>query len=172
MEFNQQFQDLHSNRESTDWVLKQQVERDICLLYHELADYSYIMGDLYYGSVFNLPYWDYLTFPGVDAVDLAFIREGCLIMILAMAWDQIDGSGAYIDPHIATCRKAVAGLVYDDEDTEKLVRTVQLALNAAESGELETPELSELSLWVHKRYVRGYFRRFAENFETNPYFQS
>src|SRR5712691_1560834 len=88
----------HSPGASVDWVLKQQVERDICLLYHQLADYSYIMGDLYYGPVFGLPYWEYLDFPDLDGADREFLRDGCLVMILAMAWDQIDGSGVYISP--------------------------------------------------------------------------
>ena len=46
-----------------EWADKQRVERDVLLLYHQLADYSYIMGDLYYGTVFALPYWDVLAGP-------------------------------------------------------------------------------------------------------------
>lgn len=170
MKINRQFQDLHTRSSSADWVLKQQVERDICLLYHQLANYSYIMGDLYYGSVFGLPYWEYLDFPGLDTDDLAFLRDGCLVMILAMAWDQIDGSGAHINPHIPACREAVARLVIEDEDTAKLTQAVRLAMDAAEPGGSETQELQELSCWVHKRYVRGYFRHIAQEFESNTYY--
>ena len=51
IEINRQFQDRHVAGSDIDrWVELQQVERDICLLYHQLSDYSYIMGDLYYGS--------------------------------------------------------------------------------------------------------------------------
>ncbi len=58
MKINRQFQDLHSpGPNETDWYTIQILERDICLLYHQLADYSYIMGDLYYGNVFALSYW-------------------------------------------------------------------------------------------------------------------
>ena len=172
MEINHQFQDLHTRNGSMNWVLKQHVERDICLLYHQLASYSYIMGDLYYGSVFGLPYWEYLDFPGLDSADRDFVRDGCLVMILAMAWDQIDGSGAYINPHIAACRGAVARILCEDEDTQKLVHTVSLALNAAEQGGAEIRELQELSTWAHNRYVRGYFCRAAQEFNCNPYFKS
>ena len=171
MNINRQFQEQHSDDEPVDWVLKQQVERDICLLYYQLADYSYIMGDLYYGSVFGLPYWEYLTFSGLDTVDRAFLRDGCLVMILAMAWDQIDGSGAYINPHIPACREAVTCLACEDEDTAKLAQAVRLALDVAERGGPETPELLGLSGWAHERYVRGYFRRVAQEFDSNPYYQ-
>ena len=171
MKINHQFQDLHSHGGSVDWVLKQQIERDICLLYHQLAEYSHIMGDLYYGSVFALPYWEYLDFPGLDTADRDFLREGCLVMLLAMASEQIDGSGAYINSHIPACREAVTRIACDDEDTEKLARTVRLALDVAEQGGPETRELVELSGWVHKRYVRGYFRRIAQAFDSNPYFR-
>lgn len=170
MKINRQFQELHTNGQSADWVLLQQVERDICLLYHQLADYSYIMGDLYYGSVFGLPYWEYLDFPGSGITDRDFVRDGCLVMLLAMAWDVIDGSGAHIHPHIATCRNAVSGLICEEEDTEKLAHAVRLALDVAERGGPQSPELIELSSWVHKRYVRGYFRRVAQAFDSNPYF--
>lgn len=60
MEINRQFQSQHSNDDGVDWVLKQEIERDICLLYNQLSNYAYIMSDLFYGSVFALPYWEYL----------------------------------------------------------------------------------------------------------------
>ena len=103
--------------------------------------------------------------------DRDFLRDGCLVMILAMAWDQIDGSGASIQSHIPACREALARLTCEGEDAEKLVRTVRMALDVADQGGPETPELQELSHWVHKRFVRGYFRHVAEEFERNPYFR-
>ncbi len=79
---NHAIQSLHTQGEpEVDWVAVQEVERDICLLYHQLADYSYIMGDLYYGNVYALPYWEYLCVPGLDESQQEFIREGCLVMI-------------------------------------------------------------------------------------------
>lgn len=171
MNINRQFHDLHSSGRSADWELKQFIERDICLLYHQLASYSFIMGDLYFGSVFGLPYWEYLDFPGLEIADRDFVRDGCLVMILAMAWDLIDGSGAYIKPHIPACLEALACLVIENEDTGKLARVVRLALVVAEQGGPETQELRELSGWVHRRFVREYFRRAALDFDNNPYFR-
>jgi hypothetical protein len=171
MKINRQSQDLHiRDGGSVDWVLKQQVERDICLLYHQLANYSYIMGDLYWGSVFGLPYWEYLDWRGLDDSDRMFIRDGCLVMLLTAAWEQIDGAGSFINQHIPACRAAIARVEVDTPETEKLLRAVRLALDAAATGSESGCELDELSAWVHVHYVRGYFDRTATEFRTNPYF--
>lgn len=173
MKIKQQYQNLHTPGESNvDWVLVQQIERDICLLYHQLADYSFIMGDLYYGNVYKLPYWEYFDLPGLDESQRNVIRDGCLVMILAMCWDQIDGSGAYIKQHLSACAASVSALSTEDEDTTKLLGTVDMAIRLVEQGASDSPELFALSSWVHKTYVRGYFRKTAEEFDTNPYFKA
>lgn len=38
--------------------------KDIVYLFEVLSNYSYLMGDLRYGTVFQLPYWDYLNLVG------------------------------------------------------------------------------------------------------------
>jgi len=167
---NRKFQDLHSPESAVDWVAIQQVERDICLLYRQLAEYSYIMGDLYYGSVYALPYWRYLDVRDADEDDRAFLRDGCLVMILAMAWDMIDGSGAYLAPHIKEVRQALRRLEPDDEQTAKRISAVTRALNDAENGS-ESEEVISLSSWVHEEYVKGYFRGVTHQFDSNPYYR-
>ncbi len=79
-----------------NWTEIQLVERDICLLYHQLADYSYIMGDLYYGDVFSLPYWEYLHVEELAPDRQRFVCDGCLVMLYAMAVEVLDGSGTYL----------------------------------------------------------------------------
>jgi len=170
VKINQKFQALHLPDDGRDWVLVQKVERDICLLYRQLAGYSYIMGDLYYGTVYELPYWNYLDLRDVDEDDRRFLRDGCLVMILAMAWDMVDGSGAYLAPHIAVCRSALEALPVEDERTAKLVHAVREALESAEAG-AASPELDALSSWAHEEFVKGYFRSVAQEFETNPYYR-
>lgn len=173
MKINQQYQSLHTPGQSeVDWVLVQQIERDICLLYHQLAEYSYIMGDLYYGNVYTFPYWEYLDLSRLDESQRSFVRDGCLVMILAMCWDQIDGSGAYIENHLAACAASVSTVNVQDEDTRKLVGTVSLALRLVKEGSAESQELIDLSSWVHETYVKGYFRRTAREFDANPYFKA
>lgn len=172
MTANKQFQDQHLIEGSTDWVLKQRIERDICLLYKQLSECSYLMGDLYFGDVYALPYWDYFSFPGLGPVDEKFIRESCLVMVLTMAWEVIDGGGSYLHPYLAVCRQRTSALPVVDERTTKLCKAVELALTAAESGEAASPVLVELSSWAHSAIVRAYFRNVVHDFDNTPYFKN
>lgn len=158
--------------EALDNFIMEQVVRDICGLYHLLTKSSSIVGEFSYRTVFALPYWDFMESPGSTPQERAFLREGCLVMILSMAWDKIDGAGNYINPRITACRSAVSRLECEDDETQRLIRTVLLALDLAERHVHESVELGEESIWVHKRYVRGYFRRVAQDFDSNPYFKN
>ena len=174
IKINHQFQDLHiPGSDLSRWVELQEIERDICLLYHQLSDYSYIMGDLYYGKVYALRYWDFLEVEGIEPDRQSFIREGCLIMILAMSWDMIEGSGAFLKPHLAEVSAAMEDCSPEDERARKLLVLVKLAVELASDDRSETEktaELVDLSNWAHREFVRGYFRTIARDFETNPYF--
>jgi hypothetical protein len=146
-----------------DWEVIWQVERDICFLYHELAESPGIMGDVAYGSLYTLPYWEFLDVrtEGLPEPERRFIRDGCLVMLLAMAWDMIDRSGTYLAPYLERCHRAVAELQAEDAKTQDLVRTVTLALETARSGQHAGRELEELSVWANREYVAGYFRDMA-----------
>jgi hypothetical protein len=145
------------------WDLFWKVERDICFLYHELSEYGGIMGDLSYGSLYTLPYWEFLNLHGPNITDeeRRFIRDGCLVMILAMSWDVIDGSGTYLKGKIDLCRQAIVELQPENERTAKLIRAVLLALAIAEQDQGENQEIGELSIWVNYEYIHGYFRQMA-----------
>lgn len=152
------------------------VQRDICYLYHELAEYSFIMGDLAFGATYALPYWDYLQIGGFDEATTAFVRDGCLVMLLTMAWECIDQAGSYLlqDNRIRTCQAAVQALPVPDERTRRLTATVQAALDLAASENVRNLErldhISNESDWVHRAYVREYFRERVRAFDENPYF--
>ncbi|MCP3961419.1 MAG: hypothetical protein GY719_26540 [bacterium] len=181
VKINRQFQDLHSTAQAEiDWSAIQRVERDICLLYHQLADYSYIMGDLYYGDVFNLPYWEYLDFQGPEPEQQEFIRSGCLVMLYAMASEVLDGSGAYLTmdrDRFSGARASVESLRELDGDTGRLAAVVRAALRlVGQEGDLRcsSPEVQEIeaeSTWIHERFVREYFNRRTHEFESNAYYQ-
>lgn len=150
-------------------VMRQRVERDILLLYHQMAPYEGFMGDLYYGDVFALPYWEFIVdreWPDDD--ELLF--EGCLIMILAMADEVMMGAGGYIFRHLSECVAAVERLAPGkmSEDRRKLVRTVRLALAEIQSGGRGTPEIEELMRWAYRRYVARYFLEVARHQPTLP----
>jgi hypothetical protein len=145
--------------EVADWCEVQELERDILLLYHQLAEYSYVMGDLYYGNVFALPYWNYLDPVGLDEDRAVFVQQGCLVMLLAMAWDQIDGSGGYLEKFRPDVEAALAACAPLDDDSRRLLACVNLAVRTATSPSARAPqELVTESAWVHESVVRGYFR--------------
>ena len=144
-----------------DWAEVQELERDITLLYHQLARYGCVMGDLYYGSVFSLPYWDYVLPSGLKDTDqFTFVQRGCLMMILAMAWDMIDGSGCYLARHMDRCERALATLTPKDPTTERLASVVRSALVAARL-EHQTEGLHAESGWAYHNVVRLYFKERA-----------
>ena len=169
MKVNKQFQDRHLSYSNTDWVKVQEIERDICLLYHQLSDYSYIMGDLYWGSVYQLPYWEYLDLQWLDDEKRIFIRDGCLVMILTMLWEMLDDAGSFIEPNLKVCQEAVSQLKMEDSKSTTLLKAVKMALDCAVSNTSIPKELSELSIWVHREYVMGYFQKMAEEFDENLY---
>jgi hypothetical protein len=141
------------------------------LIFNQLFRDLLIMGDLDYSSVFKLSYWEFLELNDIPLDQKYFIQEGCLVMILAMAWDFIDGSGNYIAPYISTCQEAISKITATDENSSQLIGTVNLALETAERNESESTELTKLSSWVHKEFVQGYFRKMAHNFDKNPYYE-
>lgn len=181
MKVNRQFQDLHTHGDSgTDWCAVQTVERDICLLFHQLADYSYIMGDLYYGNVFALDYWQFLQLPNLEPERQQFIRNGCLVMLYAMASEVLDGSGSYLTmdrKRYSTAKAAVHSLPSFDSDTDRLIASVSGAFKLIDENRFDneqTPEMQDVvgaSTWIHERFVRRYFISRASDFENNPYFR-
>lgn len=181
MKINRQFQDLHLRDTSgVDWVALQKIERDICLLYHQLAVYAGIMPDLYYGNVFGSPYWDYLNVPNIEHEQQAFIRNGCLVMLYAMAVEVLDGIGAYLvmdRTRFDAAKAAVRCLPQFDADTDRLIRVVRGSFKLIDEGKNSSDkspvavEVVDASAWIHDRFVKDYFVHRAKEFETNPYFR-
>ena len=155
---------------------QEEVERDVCLLYHQLADYAFLMSDLSWGEVYKLPYWEYVETAGLEAKEAHFIRDGCLVMILTMLWECIDGGGYYIYKRIPECRRHINALTVSDPKTEMLIDIVKQALDLAERfpGPQAPPEklvgeLFDQCDWVHREYVRGYFIRMSEKFNSDHF---
>lgn len=180
MKINRQFQDLHSSNPKTDWHAVQIVERDICLLYHQLADYSYVMGDLYYGDIFSLPYWDYLSISNLEPERHTFIRNGCLVMLYAMASDVLDGSGAYLTmdrQRYLAARAAIDALPTYDDESNRLIAAVRNSFKLIDENRGTWEDASDVqdviaeSSWIHECFVRQYFIKRANDFATNPYFR-
>jgi len=179
---NSQYQSLHSkDSPSTNWERIQLVERDICLLYHQLADYSFIMGDLYYGNVYALPYWNYLDNDiALEEERKQFILNGCLVMLYAMCSEIFDGAGSYLtmDPSIfLSAKKAIDSAIAIDDETDRLLTVVRKAFELIEAGrtdwdDMDVQAVESASVWIHERFVRSYFTKRAEEFKNNPYYSS
>lgn len=144
-----------------NWVEIQCVERDICYLFHQLSEYSYVMGDLYWDSIYSLPYWDYLEPEVVDPKRARFIQVGCLVMVLARAFGLLDRGGRHKEPWVEESRRRIAAMKAADDDSAKLASITLRALELASAGSSSDEELEAQSRWVHTTFVCGYFERMA-----------
>lgn len=168
---NRQYQDLHNRESAEDWVSIQRVEADICLFYHQQSDYSYIMSDLYYGDVYALPYWEFLQTKNLPDDRAEFIQSGCLMILLAMCWELIDGSGSFLTSHIAEASERTKSFEPAADRVARLQNHVSTALEST-SGMVEvSKEFVDESAWAHAEFVMGYFRSICSDFDNNPYFK-
>ncbi len=87
-----------------------------------------------------------------------------IVMLLAMAWDCIDGSGSYLLPHLSASRASIASVSVADDQTDRLLHIVGAALDAVSSSSPDDGKLRAESGWVHDTYVKGYFIRTALEF--------
>jgi hypothetical protein len=149
--------------EEPDWDAVWRVERDICYLYHELSYRAGIDGDLSFGSFYSEPYWQFIDvhLPQMPDEEHIFLRDGCLVMTLAMARDVIDGSGSYLIQEFDLYRQAVSQVIPGDRNTARLITTINLALDRIENGTGSIKKIKEMSVWVNQVYVCGYFQSVA-----------
>lgn len=132
-------------------------------LYDQLIDYPTIMGDLNW-SLLTKPYWAHLNRDQQQGQEDRFLKAGCFIAILTMAWDVLDGSALNWDKERG--QKIEAELVrYEPDDSEmtRLKLITSRAVHAAARVDLmpEDPDLltslrSE-GIWAHRTFVRDYF---------------
>jgi hypothetical protein len=136
----------------------QHIKKDICFLYHELSEYSGMMGDLDYSGLYDRPYWKFID---VDADP--FVLHGCLIMILAMVWDWIDGSGNFIEDKIIFYQNAIKTLYGQSEEEYRLIETVKKGLAIVSKEEIKDQGFESDTHWVYQTFVKGYFQERAKN---------
>ena len=174
MKINDIFQSRHlpNNDENVNfYVALQEVEKDICLLYHQLSEYSYIMGDLYYGDVYDKKYWNYLSLEIKDKDQHLFITNGCLVMILAMCSEILDGTGGYIYNSIDECIECVKKYHVNDIKSMDLKEITLNILSHAKNNDCENTEIFEKLRWVHINIIRDYFISKASDFVTKDYYK-
>lgn len=165
---NEQFQNKHSPEPDNKWVKFQLIERDICYLFHQLSSYSYIMADLYYDEIYNLPYWEYINIDINDIQDkeqCSFIREGCLILIFAMVIEAIEGAGSYVMDNLENIKNNLNNFKPSNKKEKKLYKIVSSAFEYIETNEEDLNLLDEQSVWIHKEYIRKYFEEKVNDFK-------
>ena len=89
-------------------------------------------------------------------------------MLLAMAWQKIDGAGSYISQFHERIQESLDSLVNEDEPLQRLLDTVKLAVSeAAQEKPVPSESLMAESNWVHREFVRGYFARMTKSFDSD-----
>ncbi len=137
------------------------LQRDIVSSFHEYVDYAGVMGEMDWGLVYSLPYWEYLDLEGMYEDERVFIRDGCLLLILAMAFNAFDhhggSKGNRISRHAEDCIDAVNHVRSDDADTQALTDAVLYAINRVKSGQGWDKYMMHAAVWAFRRYVATYF---------------
>ena len=147
----------NSQREDDDSILYKRLIRDVCFLFHELADYKQIMGDLDYANDYPLPYWTLINNVDNGHPDDRLIRSGILILFMAMIHDEFDGSGCWISKHVDSVFSAMTAFVPEDEDMLRLSDSVLHGLELLRSDSKSDARFYEDSAWAYNTFVRRYF---------------
>jgi hypothetical protein len=146
-----------SQREDDDHGLYKRLTRDVCFLYHELADYGHIMGDLDYASDYPLDYWRLINGIETGRGDDRFIRSGILVLMMAMLQDEFDGSGCWISKHLNSAKDELERFIPEDEDILKLTDYVLHGLQLLASGSPADNHFDTGACWAYDQFVRAYF---------------
>lgn len=148
----------NSQREDDDPLVYKRLVRDVCYLFHELADYQHIMGDLDYANDYALSYWALINRVDTGNPDDRLIRSGILILFMAMLWDEFDVSGCWISRHADAVSAELAQFVPEDEDMLRLSESVLHGLELLRCDSKPDKRFEEDSVWAYSSFVRQYFK--------------
>lgn len=143
--------------EDNDDALYKRILKDVCYLYHELAAYRHIMGDLDYANDYSIHYWELLNRVDTGRIDDRFIRGGILILMLAMLQDAFDGSGDSISKHHSAATKAIAEFIPEDEDMLRLGDAVAHGLQLLAESRIGDDRFNSDACWAYQAFVQKYF---------------
>jgi len=156
------------------YIETEELIRDICYFYHEQACWGTgaLYADLSFGRIYKLPYWSYIWFDSdsLSADEIQFVRDGCLMLVLTMCLDTIEGSGTYIVLYelVETCRREINSGVTHDVDSLKLIEGTNLALDIVEGEVGKDNEIGILSTWAKQTIVGRYFKTMSQFFQEVP----
>ena len=114
------------------------------------------MPDLDYSKEFSLPYWTHLK----DYTDTEnqFYKYGCMLFILLLALDKIDGSGDRLSKVYESCVEAVESVIPYSLNEDRLKVFLLAVLTKSENGVALSREEEKEQSWVYSEVVEGYFR--------------
>lgn len=151
-----------SQREDDDVFLYKQLTRDVCYLFHELAAYQQIMGDLDYENDYALPYWTLINRVDTGWNDDRLIRSGILILFMAMLNDEFDGSGCWISQHLDAVISALEQFIPEDNEMLRLSNSVSYGIELLRMNSQPGERFSGDLLWAYNTFIRQYFKSSAE----------
>lgn len=133
-----------------------QLTKDICYLYHIQSEYKGLMPDISWSDEFALPYWQHLK--AFSDSDDSFHKNGCMVFLLLLALDKIDGSGDGMKSIHRQCM-AAADAVIPHTKTEDVLK--ELLINVLKKSNSKTSlskEDEEGISWVYSEVIEAYFK--------------
>jgi len=136
-------------------------QKDICYLYHVQSCFGTLMADLDFKDEFSLSYWSELKV--FARQDEEFVKIGCMIFILLMALDKIEGSGDSLSSVYKDCYEAVEEVVPFVENETKLKSLVLSVLETSNFRDALSEEDEKSLGWAYTEFVEGYFQNSVLN---------
>ncbi|ESA35851.1 hypothetical protein N836_10000 [Leptolyngbya sp. Heron Island J] len=146
-----------SQREDNDAAVYKLLTRDVCFLFHELAVYRHIIGDLDYANDYAIPYWILINRIETGRDDDRLIRSGILILFLAMLQDEFDGSGCWISNHLDAVSAALHQFVPEDNEMLQLSDSVLHGIELLRANIKSDDRFDGDLAWAYNTFVRRYF---------------
>lgn len=144
------------------------LERDICYLYYQIAEWfddsfpaAFPDEIMDFVNIYSLPYWEYLDIEaeGLGLRRRDFIREGCLVILMRLAYASLEPLGYPLRAKLPACRTAINAMDLRRDRVRQLAFSVLKVIDAAERGEkVISEEMQEDSLQVADDFIWPYFR--------------
>ena len=144
-------------RSDGDRKVYRRLIRDICYLYHDLAGYRYIIGDLDYAAEYDFPYWQVVNRIDTGTLEDRFIRGGILVLVLAKVQDVFDGSGDSLTVELCDYQRSLSDFIPEDDEMLRLLQAVEHGIKIVESGAARDDLIEREICWAYNAFVNAYF---------------
>ncbi len=148
-------------------------KRDIAGFFEEQSNWATLYGDSDFGTVLNLPYWDYLDVRNVNESEAEFLRTGSLLILASMALEPYEDLGTYylIDKEKAELFINAITKFQPNNENELRLKNLIIDLRNSfkhdinyDSSKQVFKKLENEFRWIRVTYIYGYFRNKAKDF--------